>query len=212
MSSTRADSGPQYSPDGRKVVFSSSHTGPLEVWACEADGSNPVQVTSFGGPHVGSPRWSPDGRQIVFDSPAEGHRDIYVVGVDGGKPRRLTVEASADVRPSWSRDGRFVYFGSDRGGGWQVWKAPAEGGATIQLTKGGGREAFDSPDGKFVYYTKADAPGLWRVPAPVIRPTLSGPDRLMGIGCAGGHNELRCDAGCRQRVDGARRKAAGKKG
>jgi dipeptidyl aminopeptidase/acylaminoacyl peptidase len=121
---------------------------------------------SFGGPRVGTPRWSPDGRQIAFDAITEGRRDIYVVGVDGGKPRRLTTEPSVDVRPGWSRDGRFVYFGSDRSGEWQVWKAPAEGGPAVQVTKGGGREAFESPDGRFIYYAKDEnVPGLWRLPA-----------------------------------------------
>jgi eukaryotic-like serine/threonine-protein kinase len=165
ISSTRTDTSPQYSADGKKIAFSSSRTGHLEIWVCDSDGANPVQLTSFGGPHVGSPRWSPDGRHIAFDSTAEGHRDIYVVGAAGGRPRRLTAEPSADVRPSWSRDGRFVYFASDRGGEWQVWKAPAEGGPAVQVTKQGGREAFESPDGRFVYYAKENVPGLWRVPS-----------------------------------------------
>jgi Tol biopolymer transport system component len=164
IASTRMDNGPQYSPDGKKIVFTSSSTGKLEVWTCDADGSNLVQLTSFNGPQVGTPRWSPDGREIVFDSTAAGQRDIYVVGVNGGKPRRLTVEPSLDVRASWSSDGRFIYFGSNRSGEWQVWKAPSEGGPAVQVTKLGGREAFESLDGRFVYYAKGDVPGLWRVP------------------------------------------------
>jgi dipeptidyl aminopeptidase/acylaminoacyl peptidase len=121
-------------------------------------------VTAFGGPHLGSPRWSPDGQQIAFDSLREGHRDVYVIGAEGGSLRRLTTETSSDVRPSWSQNGRWIYFGSNRGGDWQVWKAPSKGGQAVQVTRNGGREAFESPDGQFVYYTKLGVPGVYRVP------------------------------------------------
>ncbi len=165
ISSTRADDSPQYSPDGNRIVFASSRTGPVEIWTCHRDGSDVVQVTSLYAPHVGTPRWSPDGRQIAFDSTAAGQRDIYVVSADGGTPRRLTTESSAEVRPSWSADGRFIYFGSDRSGRWQVWKTAADGGPATQVTKQGGREAFESADRRFVFYAHDDVPGLWRVPA-----------------------------------------------
>jgi Tol biopolymer transport system component len=88
-----------------------------------------------------------------------------VVAAEGGSTRRLTPERSNEVRPSWSGDGRWVYFGSDRTGTWQVWKEPAEGGPAVQVTKNGGREAFESPDGKVVYYSKQQGvSGIWRVP------------------------------------------------
>jgi len=165
IASTQGDSEPQFSPDGKRIVFSSRRSGYYEFWVCDSDGLNPVQVTFFRGPSVGTPRWSHDGQQIVFDSTKEGQRDIYVVRAEGGSPRRLTTEPSNDVRPSWSRDGRWIYFGSDRTGTWQVWKAPAEGGAAVQVTKKGGREAFESPDGKLVYYQKGFGTiGIWRIP------------------------------------------------
>jgi Tol biopolymer transport system component len=88
-----------------------------------------------------------------------------VIRTEGGRSSRITTEASNDGWPSWSRDGRFVYFGSDRSGDWQVWKAPAEGGQAVQVTRKGGREAFESPDGKFVYYVKSHGLlGIWRIP------------------------------------------------
>jgi Tol biopolymer transport system component/predicted Ser/Thr protein kinase len=164
IASTQSDHEAQFSPEGKRIAFSSDRSGSFEIWVCDSEGLNPVQLTSFGGPAVGSPRWSPDGRWIAFDSTKEGHRDIYVVSAEGGAARRLTTEPSLDVRPSWSKDGRWIYFGSNRSGDWQVWKAPAEGGTAIQVTKKGGREAFEAPVGRSLYYTKYGTDGIWRVP------------------------------------------------
>jgi len=70
------------------------------------------------------------------------------------------------MAPSWSRDGEWIYFGSNRTADWQVWKAPAKGGQAVEVTRQGGREAFESLDGKFVYYSKGSSiPGIWRIPA-----------------------------------------------
>ena len=41
---------------------------------------------------------------------------------------------------------------------------PAQGGEAVQVTRQGGAIAFESPDGRYVYYVKDSAPGIWRVP------------------------------------------------
>jgi Tol biopolymer transport system component/predicted Ser/Thr protein kinase len=165
IASTQFDGGQQFSPDGRRIVFGSNRSGSFEIWVCDSDGSNARQLTFFAGPDTGTPRWSPDGRQIVFDSTPQGHGDIFVVSAEGGRPRRLTTESSLDCVPSWSRDGRWIYFASDRTGAWQVWKMPAEGGRAVQVTKQGGFAAFESFDGRTLYYAKGqNRPGLWKVP------------------------------------------------
>jgi Tol biopolymer transport system component len=168
IASTRKDSAPQISADGKRIAFVSERSGSNEVWVCESDGSSPVQVTSMGA-YLGSPRWSPDGQRITFDVYLDRQSDIYVVSAQGGTPRRMTFEKSNEVRPSWSRDGRWIYFGSDRTGTDQIWKISAEGGVAVQITKEGGHEAHESFDGKFVFYEKGTfgrpSSGIFRMPA-----------------------------------------------
>ncbi len=163
ISSTRMEHTPSYSPDGKRIAYSSNRSGSFEIWVCDADGSNSNQLTSFGGPFTRSPSWSPDGAWIAFDSRAELQPDIYVISSQGGKPRRLTKDPSNEINPIWSKDGKFIYFASNRGGNYQLWKSPAAGGDSIQITKSGsGYSHAESPDGQFLYYLGPDS-GLWKV-------------------------------------------------
>jgi eukaryotic-like serine/threonine-protein kinase len=164
VSSTRSQSDLDISPNRQKITFNSDRTGAYEIWICDSNGSNPVQLTSLGASHSGTPRWSPDGQQIAFDSRKEGHADIYVINAEGGSPRRLTTEPFENNVPSWSRDGQWIYFSSNRTGTIQLWKAPALGGPAVQVTKEGGFAAFESPNGKFLYYIKALNGPIWRMP------------------------------------------------
>jgi Tol biopolymer transport system component/tRNA A-37 threonylcarbamoyl transferase component Bud32 len=162
-SSTAANMRPKYSPDGKRIAFESDRGGTLEIWVCDSDGSNPVQLTSLG---AGTPRWSPDGKWIAFDSRTEGHGNIYVIPSEGGAPHRLTNEPAENNVPSWSRDGKWIYFSSDRAGAWQIWKIPPQGGTQVQVTQEGGFDAFESPDGKSLYIlpTEEDHAGIWKMP------------------------------------------------
>jgi Tol biopolymer transport system component/DNA-binding winged helix-turn-helix (wHTH) protein len=152
--SSRAEHSPSYSPDGRKIVFVSDRTGNYEIWLADADGKNQRQLT-FLGNSAGSPRFSPDGTQIVFDVQDGDRSDIFTVSADGGQANKLISLEPRTILPTWSADGRFIYFTSNKSGSYQLWKMPATGGEPVQLTKQGALESFASPDGKFIYFTRA---------------------------------------------------------
>lgn len=164
LSSNEQDSAPQFSPDGKRIAFQSWRSGSQEIWTCSADGSDPAQLTSFGGALTGSPRWSPDGHQIAFDSRPDGHAHIYLTSPDGGTPRPITRGESNDIVPSWSPDGGTIYFGSNRSGTYQIWKILLAGGTPQRVTSQGGMIAQVSPDGQWIYYSKPQTSGLWRIP------------------------------------------------
>jgi len=164
IASTEDDQEPQFSPDGKRIAFTSARSGTSEVWMAASNGREVAQLTSLGGAIAGSPRWSPDSRWIAFDAPKAGKTDIFVISAEGGAPRLLTSGTGNNIRPSWSSDGRGIYFGSNRGGEWEIWKAPVQGGDAVQVTKAGGYEGFESLDGKLVFYSKPKTPGIWSVP------------------------------------------------
>ena len=161
---------PELSPNGQRIVFLSDRLGTMEIWACKRDGSDLIQLTNLqqatSATSIGPPRWSPDSQRITFDSSLGEHNAIFVMKAEGGVPRHLMRDASDNVNASWSRDGKWIYFTSNHTGQWQIWKMPSEGGEPVQLTKEGGFGAFQSADGKFVYYAKTPAdPDIWRVPS-----------------------------------------------
>jgi Tol biopolymer transport system component len=163
---TREEFAPQYSPDGKKIVFESARTGNLEIWTCASEGSNCVQVTSLGAQATGTPQWSPDGQLITFYSRVEGKAQIFVIKAEGTALQRLTNDSWENFFPAWSRDGRWIYFASNRTGADQIWKISSGGGTPIRVTQNGGFRSVESPDGKYLYFTRSKDPNasLWKMP------------------------------------------------
>jgi Tol biopolymer transport system component/DNA-binding winged helix-turn-helix (wHTH) protein len=157
-SSSAQDSNPQYSPDGRRIAFMSSRqVANLAIWVANADGTGPAQITNIGSPLSGTPRWSPDGRSLAFDALQKGGGwDVWVVEASGSSPRQLTHGPADNTIPSWSRDGSSIYFASKRSGRFEIWRIPAGGGTARQVTHNGGYTAFESTDGKTLYYTLSE--------------------------------------------------------
>ena len=124
--------------------------------------------------------WSPDGRGLAFEAAVAGNTDVYLVGADGGHLRRLTAEPSIDGIPSWSGDGRWIYFASTRAGVVaDIWRISPDGGQAIRLTRSGGFQPQESPDGRHLFYLDRPPAGL----------ASGGTARVMRLPLGGGPEE-----------------------
>jgi hypothetical protein len=140
----------------------------------DANGSNATAVTQLRG-QLGSPRWSPDSNRIVFDSVTGEGRALFIVDASGGAPRRRSAWGNPS-RASWSPDGRWIYFGDKNAkGGADIWKvSTTDSTRREQVTHDGGFEAYESSDGKILYYA-ADG-------AIQQMPVAGGPSSVVNIG------------------------------
>ena len=75
---------PDWSPDGRRVVYA-SYIGRMfhQLFVMTAEGKNPIQLT-FGEYDATQPRWSPDGQRIAYLANESGMPELRVIAVRGG--------------------------------------------------------------------------------------------------------------------------------
>lgn len=116
---------PRFSPDGRKILFTSDAGGGDNIWVMNADGTEARQVTKETFRLLNNPAWMPDGEYFVarkhFTSTRSlGAGEIWLYHLSGGEGVQLTKRKNdqQDVNePSVSPDGRYVYFSEDLYGG-----------------------------------------------------------------------------------------------
>ena len=157
ISSSLGEGYARISPSGKFITFQSRRSGTPEVWVSDRDGSNPVQLTSFGGAQIGPPTWSPDSSRIVFDVRAADKPELYIVSIDGGPPKQFSTSTPNASCPFWSADGRSIYFSTEPPGA--IFKVPVAGGQAIRLTAEGedGSAPQEAVDEKRVYFYKVEA-------------------------------------------------------
>lgn len=120
--SSRQDYTPAWSPNGRRVAFISTRSGPMEIWLANADGSHMEQITQINGNGFPlSPTWSPDGQCILFALRHGGTTHLVVADIVTHITRQLTFGNGRGLSPMYSADGRQIYYVSNAGGQERVW-------------------------------------------------------------------------------------------
>jgi eukaryotic-like serine/threonine-protein kinase len=164
LSSTRYDGSAAYSPDGRRIAFSSNRGGLRQIWVADADGANLAALTAFTSGVADKPAWSPDGQWIDFEAGPEGSTDIYSVPTGGGPVKRLTDHRGSYRSPFRSPDGKWLYFCSVRGGRSEIVRMRLDGNSVEQITNNHGAYGQLTPDGRWLYSVDATR-GLWKMAA-----------------------------------------------
>jgi Tol biopolymer transport system component len=147
-----------FHPDGKSVIFGSTHLNPspapprtaysrsgsryrwsfpegMEIFRANPDGSGLTRLTDADG-YDAEASYSSDGKQIVFTSFRDGDADIYIMDADGKNVRRIVQAKGYDGGPFFSPDGKRIIYRSDRRGNdlLQIYVNNTEGTAERALT------------------------------------------------------------------------------
>ena len=170
------DYNPEFSPDGKQIVFISKidnaeakkkgefwHKTPfyLNLWLMDSDGKNRRQLT-YGEVQDFAPRFTPDGKKVFFVSNRMNNkRDVWSIDIDGSNLKRIA-EIEGDTEhwrtvqyPVPTPDGKglvLILYKKESVSG--VWFMDIESGKTRRITSGGNGDYFPvmSPDGKEIVF------------------------------------------------------------
>src|SRR5690348_4864191 len=96
---TGSSNAPEWSPDGRSVVFHRDVGGTLQVFVLDVRTRAVRQLTSVG--RNEDPTWAPDSRHMAFVSDRSGYRQLWIIDLETGRIRPLLQKSGARL-PAWS--------------------------------------------------------------------------------------------------------------
>lgn len=166
---------PAFSPDGRRLIFSTGDFNTSSVWSVPFEGGEPVPVISTAADAV----YAPDGRHIYYTGRSQAQQGLWSLrvspetGARDGEPVALVDGGAASIRhPSVSSDGKRITYAALRlwSNLWSVPLSPATGepaGPPVPFTHDSSIRnnlpAF-SPDGSkiaYVVFRTVGAGSIW---------------------------------------------------
>jgi TolB protein len=148
---------PCWSPDGKRIAYTSTRDGNQELYTSLSDGSDEKRLTSD--PAIDAhPAWSPDGTRIAFATNRWGDLEIATVDPEGKNLNRLTESLGLDDYPAWSPDGQRLAFTSNRNGNFEIYVANSDGSQPVNTTEHPAIDNFPTwtPDGRLTLVSNRD--------------------------------------------------------
>ncbi len=119
------DADPRFSPDGKRIMYTSLRDGFPEIWTMNRDGSQPKRIAEGS-----QAQWSPDGQSIVFIRDDQ----TWTRELGSGNEKCITPEAWQRCGvPTWSPDGKQFAVASRHLGDIAIFLLAADGSSHRQL-------------------------------------------------------------------------------
>jgi Tol biopolymer transport system component/DNA-binding winged helix-turn-helix (wHTH) protein len=139
--------GMSWTPDG-KIVYTTSRGENSDIWLVNADGTNPIQLTSNSRSNT-DPVAPPDGKYLFFISNRTGAQNIWRMNLDGTNLKQIT-NLRGVVSQTVSTDGKRIYFTTENDAA-PLWEISADGGGKpAKFSEIPLQNPQISPDGKFI--------------------------------------------------------------
>lgn len=152
---------------GTKIAFVATKTGKKEIYTCDADGSNVVQLTRDNAISV-APNLSPDGRKLAYTGYQSGYADVYEINLGSGARNRILKYPGTNSGAAYSPDSGRIAVTLSKDGNPELYVTGGIGTAR-RLTRTAGVESSPtwSPDGSEIIYSSDDrgGPQLFRIGA-----------------------------------------------